>query len=185
MDYLSLFLPSDLALLSDWLKETGELYCDIYLPHSGGGGNPYFLHSLKDLKSLVSQQTHPEIEISIFHHLQYPIRGIANESLLKQALAQIPDGEWYSIVSLSAVYPSSVSWRGSGNNHKELQSDFSEVLSEKVGIGQNPFDIHANDWFRTHPNEVFQVSVSKTRHYHEPYAREPEKYQWVFEMWQE
>src|SRR4051812_2287712 len=38
MNYLTMFSAQNLALLSDWLADTGELYVDVYVPHSGGGG---------------------------------------------------------------------------------------------------------------------------------------------------
>ncbi|MCL4250381.1 MAG: hypothetical protein KJ065_19680 [Anaerolineae bacterium] len=155
MNYLSLFSPHNLALLSDWLCETGELYVDIYLPHSGGGSSAYFVRSMNDLKSLIAQQTHPEIEIAVFHNLQYPIRGVADETLLKRALQQIADGDWYTIVSLENVYPFSVAWWGNGRSHQELERDFADVLGEKVGIGINPDDAYNGDWRKLHHGEVF------------------------------
>jgi hypothetical protein len=185
MDYSTLFSLDNIALLSDWLEETGELYVDIYLPHSGGGSSAYFLHSLSDLKALISQQTHPEIAISVFHYLQYPLRGVANEILLRQALENIPDGEYYAIVSLDYAYPSSVSWWGSGNSHDELRREFADVLGKKIGIGQNPFDIHSEDWFSLHPDQALKVSVLRNQNHYERYAIEPEKYKRVFELWQE
>jgi hypothetical protein len=185
MNYSHLFLPHNLALLSDWLGETGELYVDVYLPHSGGSSSAYFVHSMKDLKSLISQQAHPEIVIAVFHHLQYPIRGVADETLLQQALHQIPDGEWYTIVSLGNVYPSSVSWWGNGNSHQELRHDFADVLGEKVGIGINPDDAYSGDWRTLRPNEVLTISVLRNQNYYEPYAKDPARYAGVFGLWQE
>lgn len=183
MNYLTLFSPHNLALLSDWLGETGELYVDIHLPHSGATGAAYRLRSLGDLKSLISQQSHPEIAIHIFHYLQYPLRGTANEMLLQQALQQISDGEWYSIISLDDFYPSSVSWWGNGNTHEELKRDFADILGEKIGMGQNPFDVHTGDWLSLHPNEVLKLAVLRNQNNYDPYLKEPEKFKWVFELW--
>jgi len=36
LNYFSLFTSDNLALLHDWLTETGELYVDIYHPHGAG-----------------------------------------------------------------------------------------------------------------------------------------------------
>jgi hypothetical protein len=185
LDYLTLFSPHNLALISDWLEETGELYTHVYLPHSGSSGSAYFVRSLKDLKSLVSQQTHPEIVISVFHSLQYSLRGRATQALLERALQQIPDKQWFTIVSLEDAYPSSVSRLASGNSHEELQREFADVLGERVGIGQDPFDIYSADWFRSHPNEVFQVSIFRNQNYYEPYAKDPKSYEWIFDQWLE
>lgn len=86
MSYLSLFLPQHLAVLNDWLTETGELYVDVYWPHSGNSGTAYFIRSMSDLNDLVAEQTWPEICFTIFRRLQYPVRGVANDELLEQAL---------------------------------------------------------------------------------------------------
>jgi hypothetical protein len=161
-----MFTPANLALLSDWLDETGELYIDVYQPHGGASSFDYFIRSMNDLKLLVSQQTYPEIVFTVFRYLQYSLRGVADESLLKQALHEIPDGQWYTIVSLDNVYPSMVSWWGSGNSHKELQNEFAEVYGKRVGIGQNPFDIHSGNWFRLHPDEVLEISILSTSPIH-------------------
>ena len=161
-------------------------------PHSGGSGTAYFVRSLSDLKSLVAQQTWGEIDITVFHHLQYPLRGIANEELLKQALELIPDGEWYSIVDLDDVYPLPPA-RGSGSSHEEFRREFADVLGRKVGIGQNPFDVHDFDYFFPLTDEVFEVhvlrtnqfSIVKNQDYYEPYTKHPEKYQWLVDLWQQ
>jgi hypothetical protein len=185
MSYLAFFTPHNLALLNDWLSETGELYVDVYLPHSGGSSVAYFIHSLKELKSLISQQTWPEISFTVFKQLQFPLRGKADENLLEQALNRIPDGQPYSIVSIPlSRYPSNISWQGNGNSHEELRREFADVLGEEVGIGQEPFDIYDDKWIRYH-HEVFQVSLTKNQNYYEPYAKEPERYKWLEDFWRE
>ncbi len=182
MSYHTLFSPHNLALLSDWLADTGELYVDVYLPHSGGAGTPYFIRTLSDLKELISQQTWPEIGISIFHHLQYPLRGIADEHLLTQALRHIPDGHWYRLVSLEYFYPSPCVFLGSGNSHIELQHDFSEVLGQSIGVGQDPFDVHDDEWFHSHFDEVFVLSVNRNQNYYQAFDQKPDMYQAVIDL---
>jgi len=184
MRYHTLFSPHNLALLSDWLAETGELCVDVYLPHSGGSGTPYFIRTLSELKELVSQQTWWEIAITIFHHRQYPLRGIADEHLLTQALRQIPDGQWYSLVSLEHFYPSPCVFLGSGNSHIELQHDFSEVLGQSIGIGQDPFDVRDDAWFHLNHDEVFRLSVSRNQNYYQAFDHHPDKYQTLIDLWQ-
>lgn len=184
MSYTTLFLPHNLALLYDWLAETNELYVDVYLPHGGGSSTPYFIRALSELKELVLQQTWPEIVISIFHHVQYPLRGIAEEHLLAQALQQIPDGQWYRLVSLRHFYPSPCVFLGSGNSHIELQRDFSEVIGQSIGIGHDPFDLHDRSWFYSHPDEVFVLSVMKNQSYYQAFDQQPDKYRTLTDVWQ-
>ena len=184
MNYSNIFTPHNLALLSDWLAETGELYVDIYLPHSGGSGTSYFIRSLQDLKDLVVQQTGPEIVVSVFHHRQYPLRGPVHEGLIKEALREIADGTWYAIVSLKDFYPAPCSFLGSGNNHAELQKELESLGGQQVGIGENPFDSRDEKWFYSHPDEVLQIAVKRNQSYYENFARDPSKYEWVIKLWQ-
>jgi len=192
MDYLTLFSPHNLALLSDWLEETGELYTNIEWPHSGGSGDAYFIHSMSDFKSLISQQTWSEIDITVFHHLQYSLRGAANEELLKQALDLIPDGEWYTIFALDDLFPSPPAL-GSGSSHEEFRSEFADILGKTIRIGQNPFDIRDFDYFFPLTDEVFEVhmlrsnqfAVVKNQDFYAPFAQNPEKYQSLIDLWQQ
>ena len=192
MDYLTLFSPHNLALLSDWLAETGELYVDVYQVHSGGSGDAYFIYSMRDLKSLIARQDSRELAVTVFRKLQYPLRGVANEDLLKAGLELIPEGEWYTIVSLESVYPSYVLKWGVGNTHEEFRQEFAEVLGKRVGIGQNPFDFTLDTaWFLAHTDEAFYVSytrhnqfaIVKNQDFYAPYAQNPEKYQWLIDLW--
>ena len=66
MNYSTLFTPHHIALLHDWLTATGGLFVRLEFPHSGGSGTSYSVSSLEELEELVSQQTHPELEIFIF-----------------------------------------------------------------------------------------------------------------------
>ncbi len=193
MNYLHLFSEPNLAAISDWLNESGELYVDVYLPHSGGGSSAYLIHSIHELKSLITRQSHPEIAISVFRDRQYPLRGIADETLLKQSLHQIQDGDWYSIISLElSLYPSYIAVWGNGRSHKELQRDFADVLGEPIAIGQDPFDVHSPEWFAQHPEKVLIASILRKNNYtvernqenYQPFESEPEKYRQILELWQ-
>jgi hypothetical protein len=127
--------------LEKWLSETGELYINLYLPKCAGSGTDYFVNSLEKLEELIPKQTWQELDVTVFRRLQYPLRGVADESLLERGLQQIPEGEWYTIVLLEDCFcPHLRRWRGGGNSHAEFRQEFSEVLRRRVGIGQNPFD---------------------------------------------
>jgi hypothetical protein len=154
--------------LQKWLTETGELCVDIYLPRSGGGGTAHFVRSLHHLEELVSQQTGRELVVTVFRRLQYPLRGVADESLLERGLERIPDGEWYTIVLLEDYfYPKRASWWGSGNSHAEFRQEFSEVVGRRVGIGRNPFD-GDDSWIRSTPDEAMVLCFKRDRNHYEP-----------------
>jgi hypothetical protein len=117
--------------------------------------------------------------------MQFPLRGIASEQLLEQALGQIPDGQPYAFISLEgSVYPSFVAYWGNGRSRDEFRREFEEVLGEPVGIGQDPFDIYDTKWIYLHADEVLQLEVRKNQNSYERYTKDPESYKSVIELWQ-
>lgn len=179
MSYFDLLSIHNLALLSDWLESTGELCVDLYLPHSGGGGTVYFIKSVNDLKSLMTQEMWPEIVITIFRDIQYPLRGIADDRLLQEALQQLPDGDHYAIISLNE-YPSPCTYKSDGKNHTELRRDFLEIIGDEVAIGLDPtFNIDNEQWIYKHSNEVFRLSVKKNQTHYRNYTDHPEQYKFL------
>ena len=147
--------------LNEWLAKNGELYADVYLPNSGRGGTGYFLCSIQDLEDLIVQQTWPSLAITVFRRLQYPLRGIADENLLLQALKSFPD-DWYSVLLISdeGYYPSGVIQVGSGDSHQDLKQEFPEFRGLMVAIGQNPFDSNT-DWIEQTPSEVMVLKLKR------------------------
>jgi hypothetical protein len=181
--YLSIFTLSDLALLSDWLAETGELYIDIDLPHSGGRSYSFFIHSLADLRALISQQEWPEIAITVFRHKQFPQRGIVDSTFIEQALAQIPDGQPYTILGPQEGYPQPCTWQDDGNNHDALRRELEELKDQWVAVGLDPFERYRPDKAYWKHEEVFHVSVHKNQNYYERYSKTPDNYKWLIDFW--
>jgi len=144
--------------LKAWLADTGELYIDIYLVHGGCSSLNYFCRNILEIEELLAKQIWPEVVVHIFRRIQYPLRGVANEELLSEALKRIPDGEWYHFVSLEDYYPSECSWRGCGNSHAELRKEFAENIGELIGIGYNPFD-RDDSWMSKSPDEVMILDI--------------------------
>ncbi|MEO8608341.1 MAG: hypothetical protein ABI690_10685 [Chloroflexota bacterium] len=177
MNYFDLLSMHDLAMFSDWLQATNELCVEVYHPHSGGGAGIYFVHTLEDLKTLLVQDTWPEIALTIFRDVQFPLRGIADDQLLQKALQQIPDGELYAIISLDP-YPTVRVYQGEGKSHAELRRDFVDKIGDEVAIGLNLLENDAK-WFYTHNSEVFRLSLTRNRNSYENYKNHPERYQFL------
>lgn len=102
---------------------------------------------------------------------------------MAQALHQIPDGRLYQIVSLDKAYPVPCTVFGRGNDHTELKHDLEELMGQRVGIGINPFDYAYEAGLQARPEEVFNPTVHKNQNYHAPYEQEPERYQWIEDLW--
>jgi hypothetical protein len=186
--YLRLFSPANLAMISDWLSETGELYVDIYHPHSGGGSVAYFVRSMDELKTLIAKETWREIAVTVFRSQQFTLRGTADKDLLEKALNLIPDGQYYSIISLEdSKFPRFVSYLGGENSHEELKQEFADVLGEVVGIGQNPFDLpklpELEDVFEVSILASNQFAIRKNQDSYAPFTENPKRYQWLIDLW--
>lgn len=191
MNYLDLFTMPNLALVSDWLAKTGELYVDIYLPHSGGGSDEFFIRSMEQLKALIAKQTHPEIDITVFRLVQYPLRGIANEDLLEKALEEITDGVWFNIIYMDAnSYPGQLSYGGSGDSHSELSQQITELFGTYVAVGVD-FNSYI-DYGKILPPDAFRVRyirasgwvIHRNQQEYESYSQAPERYAWLETLWQ-
>jgi SAM-dependent methyltransferase len=143
---MPVFTPAQRLRLQEWLTETGELYVDHYRPHSGGPSDNYFIDSVEDLEALITNEKWPELVVTIFRRLQFPIRGVADEALLARALQEIPDHKEIAVKNLAERYPSPCGCWGGGNSHAELRGDFSEIIGERVGIGLEPEEIYEGIW---------------------------------------
>ncbi|GEM_PF-1801701 len=181
--YLGLFSAHHLAALQDWIAETGELYLHLEFPHSGGSGSSYLVRSLRDLKELLSAQTHPEIEIFIFRRLQFPVRGIADDDLLVKALETIPDNSIYDIISLVDFRSPDCPLIGGGENHVDLKHDFSQLRGENIGLGLSPIENLDLKWVYAQADEVMYLTVKKNRNYYEKYTQSPEIYEETLKAW--
>jgi hypothetical protein len=179
--YQSLLSMHNLALLSDWLAENGELLVDINWPHRGGSGQIYIIKSLLELRNLLTEQTWPEIHMLVFRAKQYPLRGTVNESFIAQVVESIIDGHQYVIVKF-AEYPATCEWLDDGNSRAQLKEQLENLKGEIVGIGPDPLERIDLGKIDSHKN-VFSLRVSKNQNYYERYAKKPEQYAHIAEEW--
>jgi hypothetical protein len=170
MDRAVLLSDQQREQLNQWLAETRELYIDLYLLRSGGGGIGFFVRSLDSLEELISKQSWSAVVVTVFRRLQYSLRGVADNSLLERSLREIPEGEWYTIVILEDyVYPHEPRWCGGGDSHAEFRREISQVLGRQVGIGQNPFD-KDDRWIYSTPDEAMVLRFKRNGDHYEPDA---------------
>ena len=185
MDYLGLFTPYHIAKLHDWITESGELFVDLNYPHAVNGPD-YFVRSLEDLRRLIIEQSQwPEIEISIFRRVIFPIRGSDHQAILKQALQDIPVDQYYQIVT-AAAYPIKCEALADGKGHAELIQDISGLESGRfVAVAVHPFDISGQEFKELYggARERLYYSVSKNLNWYEEYDNNPAKYQKAIEAW--
>ncbi len=185
MDYAALFTSHHIAVLHDWLAESGELFVDVDYPHSGGSGPNYFVQSLKSLRELMVLQSHPEIEISIFRDVMFPIRGADPQAILKRAMQEIPDHQFYQIVTPDP-YPSRIETLADGKGHVELQRDILSLEKNRlVAVGIHPFDMTDADFKSLYGTSQQRLwfSVRKNLNSYSEYMKNPDKYRAAISAW--
>jgi hypothetical protein len=147
---------------------------------------------MNDLKQLISKQQWQSMLIMIFRRQQYPVRGIADEALLEHALQFIPDNQDYDVMT-ATDFPDPCDYHESGRSHAELRLQLRELFGQPVRIGLEP-DIYSRE-HRDRVDEIFEIDLGyyKDRGYeivknqdsYESFARDPQRYAWLAEFWQE
>lgn len=182
MSYLDLFSIHNLALLSDWLEERGELWVDVHLPHGGASSTSYFVRSLHDLRALVVAQEWHEIAITIRRTTPYPLTGRVTPDLIEAALRLIADGARYAIVAVPTAFPSACDVLGAGHTHDELRRELSALSGVDVAIGLDPITTDFGEEYRR-GDEMFVLIVTRNNNCYEPYVAEPGRYEWLRSLW--
>ena len=143
MDILNLRDRDVQATAQAWLNETGELFVEVYYPHSGGSGTFYLLTSSADFQELIEQAREGAL-FFVLKQKQFPLRGIVDDAFINQATVAIADDEDYLITDL-AIYPEHVSFFGDGQTHKQLLTDLHDLRGVLVGVGHEP-DTNPTYW---------------------------------------
>ena len=130
----------------------------------------HFVRNLAELKAVVSGETWPEVDISIFRARRYPIRGFADEKLLVAAMGHMPENEYFTILSVEAGPVAPCRAVGWGYSHKELREELARLKGRQVWVGQDPFDLPPYDHFERLFNSPDEVLVVRFYKYPEPRA---------------
>lgn len=145
--------------LESWLTETGELFIDLYPPlrffnnlEPPRPGGRFFVKSLAAIEEIVAWELDRRIAESrqiglilrAYRRLQYPLRGTAGPDLLRKVLEQLPEGNFYTIVSLNHCYPPfPVVYLGAACNRAEFEEEFRKLTGQRVAVGQAYGDLGA------------------------------------------
>jgi len=199
MNYTRLFTDHHVALFHDWLTELGELFVRLEYPHSASSGDDFLVHSLEDLRDLMSRQTRCELEIFFFRAIIFPIRGTDYSALLQRALQEIPEGQYYQIVVLPP-HPRDRKYAGpyecerlaDGKGHNELRRDIANLdPGREIAIGVHPFDTSYVEFEQFYGRPVEQFSfearlvISNNLDRYDQFSKNPAKYQDVLRRWKD
>jgi len=119
-----------------WLESSGELFVEVYKPHSGSGGDFYIVNSLAQFEELVSK-ARPGSILFVLREKQFPLRGIADDQFKAAAMTLIPEGVWYLIIE-PCTYSSSIFHITEGNSHSELIDDLDKLQGKEIWLGPDP-----------------------------------------------
>jgi hypothetical protein len=186
VDYSTLFTNDHVAVLHEWLEETGELYFYADIPRGGGGASyPFFVRSLRDIRGALAVLGElRQVELRIWRRLQFPIRGAADESLLRSAQASIADGTPFTVVALD-YFPVRRRWLADGTSHAELRAALGTLRGTVVAIGRDPLDTACEEmqWLLAHPEEVMYFQVLNNGIGYDKFCRSPDRHVQSIAAW--
>lgn len=145
MGPISVYDESVVAKVKEWIAASNELFIELYQPHSGGGGTWYLVSSFANFNEMVVKARSGAV-LFILRQPQFPIRGVVDNALIKRALDEIQDGEWYTVAELG-FYPAPLPFLGNGNTHVELEGDLEECRGMSVCLGRDP-DLPEQYWVK-------------------------------------
>ena len=168
--------------LERWLAETGELFIDLYPPlrffrnlHPPRPGTRFFVRSLASVEEIVAWELDKRIAesrqigfgVKAYRYLQYPLRGTAGPDLLRTVLERVPEGEYYTIVSLDHCYPPfPVVWLGLACNRAEFEEEFRKLSGQRIGVGQVYGDVGGPEYVHK-PDEIMEWAYERKGDHYE------------------
>lgn len=139
------------AKLKEWFETSDELFIELHYPHSGGSGNYYLVSSLDNLSRMVEEARSGAV-FFILRQLQFPIRGIADDTLIKRALDEIQDGEQF-MITMREFYPQRLSRYGSWDSHEVLVEEIKDCQGQAICVGKEP-NVPDQYWDPNHDEDV-------------------------------
>ena len=123
-------------LFREWLKASGEGFVVVRYSHSAGARDYFLIDSFARFEDVISRLP-AMADVIAFRQRQLPIRGIAGERLLEQAMAEIPEGGEFLFLNLE---PSSLQtlYASGGESHAELAATLKEFAGKYVAVGRYP-----------------------------------------------
>lgn len=119
------------------MTENGEIYIVIRYSHSAGAKDYFLIHTFLEFQEKLHSLP-AKAEVIVFRHRQLPIRGVADESLLGQALSEIPEGVEWTMEEYDANTQTISRCLESGTERRELVESFEEHKGLSVAVGKTP-----------------------------------------------
>jgi hypothetical protein len=88
MESVSILDERVASIVQAWLKDSGDLLVDIYVPHSGAGGTFFLISTLEQFHQLV-EQAHSGSIFTIFRQPKFPIRGTVDDAFIEKRFKKL------------------------------------------------------------------------------------------------
>jgi len=139
MGYPSATDPRFLGRVSGWIGDRDEVLALIRYSHAAGAKDFEFFDSAGAFRARLGNLS-PRDCVTVFGRPQLPLRGRADESFVRQALALVPDGAEFLVVGLEPVRYGCASWypHSAGETHAELRESLQDLYGERVAFGPYP-----------------------------------------------
>jgi hypothetical protein len=172
MRFQELLTAADRSGLLAWLTEsrTDDLFVRVEHPHGGGGPGPWYLiRSIDDLDAILASFEWEELELDVFREPQLALRGVANDRFAQHVAAELPDDDWYAIVSLPEGRSGSAELEilGATEDKAELARIVLSAAGAPVAVGLHPLEGDRDS--RKNSDLIFYVGVHRNRNQWPPY----------------
>ena len=124
--------PAFLAQAQQWIASQSELLV-LSRYSRAAGSRQYLLFRSADAFQRALQTLPPSTSVILLPDAEFPLRGIADKTLLERALALLPEDSEFLILRLET---DGVAWDGVG--HGELAEQVAELDGEQLAVGLYP-----------------------------------------------
>lgn len=132
----SAFDHTFLEQVQHWIEDSNEVFVVLRYAYAAGAKDYLFVRSFAQFTALLATLP-PRTDVIVFQERQLSIRGIADDSLLNEALTNIPEGIWWFLLCREGDNPGDYSSAGD-DTHAALREAFQEYQGKYITLGLDP-----------------------------------------------
>ncbi len=122
-------------ILRSWFDSADDLLVERYKPHSGGGGYWFVVQAYAAIEDLIMRADSGMV-IFVLQDQPYPIRGIANDKLIAEALDDYEEGQTWTIVK-PGFYPTEFESLEDAETWEGLRQVLEQWRGSEIWVGKD------------------------------------------------
>jgi hypothetical protein len=135
--YSSINDTAFLEQVKNWIDLSGEIYVNVGFFRSGGAGSIHIICTSYDsFTNILNPLQEKKGTVTILRQPNFKIRGVANESLLKQAMSIFLNGEDWFLICPNEKSPYD-SFGSGDRTHSDMRESFGRVEGRFVVMGDD------------------------------------------------